>query len=59
MYAIHLNDNSLLCVFTSLDVICSPNSRFITDMNMGKEVQIHLETQYGCSLFYIIIFVFV
>ena len=25
LYAIHLNDNSLFCVFTSLDVICSPN----------------------------------
>jgi hypothetical protein len=31
LYAIHLNDNSLFCVFTSLDVICSPNSRFITE----------------------------
>ena len=27
----HLNDNSLFCVFTSLDVICSPNSRFIME----------------------------
>ena len=31
LYAIHLNDNSLFCVFTSLDVICSPNSCFITE----------------------------
>ena len=31
LYAIHLNDNSLFCVFTSLDVICSPNSLFITE----------------------------
>jgi hypothetical protein len=31
LYAIHPNDNSLFCVFTSLDVICSPNSLFITE----------------------------
>jgi hypothetical protein len=31
LYAMHLNDNSLFCVFTSLDVTCSPNSRFITE----------------------------
>jgi hypothetical protein len=30
-YAMHLNDNSLFCVFTSLDVICSPNNRYITE----------------------------
>ncbi len=28
----HVNDNSLFCVFTSLDVIYSPNNRFITEM---------------------------
>ena len=33
LYAMHLNDNnSLFCVFTNLDdVMCSPNSRFITE----------------------------
>ena len=32
LYAIHLNDNSLSCAFTNLDdVMCSPNSRFITE----------------------------
>ena len=30
LYAININDNSLFCVFTDLDVACSPNSRFIT-----------------------------
>ena len=28
LYAIHLNDNSLFCVFTSLDLLCSPNSLY-------------------------------
>jgi predicted transcriptional regulator len=36
LYAMHLNDNSLFCVFTSLDVICSPNSRFITEMMVSS-----------------------
>ena len=27
----HLNDSSLFCVFTSLEVTCSPNSLFMTD----------------------------
>jgi hypothetical protein len=31
LYAIHLNDNSLFCVLTNLDVMCSPNNRFITE----------------------------
>ena len=33
LYAMHVNDNSLFCVFTNLDdIMCSPNSRFITDI---------------------------
>jgi hypothetical protein len=31
LYAIQLYDNSLFCVFSSLDVICSANSHFSTE----------------------------
>jgi hypothetical protein len=32
----HLNDNSLFCVLTSLDVMCSPNNRFMTDIMVSS-----------------------
>ena len=36
LYAIHLNDNSLFCVFTDLDVTCSPNNRFMTEIMVSS-----------------------
>jgi hypothetical protein len=30
----HLNDNSLFCVLINLDIRCSPNSRFITEIDI-------------------------
>jgi hypothetical protein len=38
----HLNDNSLFCVLTSLDVMCSPNNLFMTDIMVSSSVDYFL-----------------
>jgi hypothetical protein len=54
LYAMHLNDNSLFCVFTSLDVMCSPNSRFITETMVSflfRCYVIHSEIKHAYSTY--------
>ena len=36
LYVMHLNDNSLFCVLVNLDIRCSPNSLFITDITVSS-----------------------
>ena len=44
----HLNDNSLFCVLTSLDVMCSPNNLFMTDIMVSSLFRLIVQ-QFGIA----------
>ena len=48
----HLNDNSLFCVFTNLDVMCSPNRRLITETMVSFLFRLIVQ-QFGIATFHL------